>query len=119
MDLKFIVDTQLPPILATYLQEKGIDAIHTTFFPDGHLLADAQISLIALQEDRIVITKDSDFPDAFFLKGPPPRVIHIRLGNIRNRDLLDFLEPRWPLLCDLLVADSGMVVINREQIISY
>jgi hypothetical protein len=41
--LRFIVDTQLPPLLATYLKSKGNDAIHTTYFKDGHLLQDSEI----------------------------------------------------------------------------
>lgn len=81
-------------MLATYLTWKGFDAIHTTYFPEGHLLQDREIGQIALDENRIIVTKDSDFPDAFFLKGPPPRLLYIRLGNIRNRELTAFLESR-------------------------
>lgn len=106
-------------MLATYLQWKGTDAIHTTYFPQGHLLQDADIAKIAIKEERIIVTKDSDFPDSFFLKGPPPRIVHLRLGNIRNRDLTAFLETRWALLEDLLAQDAGMLVLNREQLISY
>ena len=115
----FIVDTQLPPMLATYLQWKGFDAIHTTHFSEGHLLQDAQIRQIALDENRIILTKDSDFPDSFFLKGPPPRIIYLRLGNIRNRELTAFLEERWSVIYDLLTQDTGMVVLSHVQIISY
>ncbi|MBD2757008.1 DUF5615 family PIN-like protein [Spirosoma validum] len=117
--LKFIVDTQQPPMLATYLRWKGFDAIHTTHFPDGHLLQDIEIAKITLEESRIIVTKDADFPDSFFLKGAPPRVIHIQLGNIRNRELTAFLEARWTISQDLLMQDSGMVVLNQAQIISY
>lgn len=106
-------------MLATYLQWKGFDAIHTTYFPEGHLLQDADIAKIAIEENRIIITKDSDFPDSFFLKGAPPRIIHLRLGNLRNRELTAFLETRWSLIDDLLGQDSGMLVLSREQLISY
>ena len=41
--MKFLIDTQLPPKLAKYLSSKGYDAIHTTFFPNGHLLGDDEI----------------------------------------------------------------------------
>lgn len=117
--LKFIVDTQLPPMLVTYLQWKGVDAIHTTHFPEGHLLQDAEIAKIAIDEKRIIVTKDSDFPDSFFLKGPPPRIFYLRLGNMRNRELTAFLETRWSLLEDLLSQDTGMLVLSQEQLISY
>ncbi|MBO0929834.1 DUF5615 family PIN-like protein [Fibrella aquatilis] len=117
--VKFIIDTQLPPMLATYFRWKGSDAIHTTHFPDGHLLQDAEIGRIALTEDRIIVTKDSDFPDSFFLKGPPPRVLYLRLGNMRNRDLTAFLETRWDTIQELINQNAGMIVLSREQLISY
>jgi predicted nuclease of predicted toxin-antitoxin system len=49
-------------MLATYLRWKGFDAIHTTHFPEGHLLQDADISKIAIEGERVIITKNSDFP---------------------------------------------------------
>lgn len=51
--LKFIVDTQLPPQLAYSLKDLGADAIHTTYFEDGHLLDDREIIKIAIQEGWI------------------------------------------------------------------
>ena len=106
-------------MFATYLRWKGFDAIHTTHFSDGHLLQDAAINTIAIEEERIVVTKDADFPDSFFLKGPPPRVIYIRLGNLRNRELTAFFETRWTAIEDLMQQDSGMIVVSRGQQISY
>ncbi len=70
--LRFIVDTQLPAALAVYLSGYDLDAIHTTFYPAGHLLKDREIREKAVAEDRIIITKDSDFFDYFFVKGAPP-----------------------------------------------
>ena len=106
-------------MLATYLQWKGFDAIHTTYFPESHLLQDADIAKIATEENRIVVTKDSDFPDSFFLKGPPPRIIYLRLGNLRSRELTAFLEGRWSMIEELLGQDSGMLVLSQEQLIIY
>ena len=98
-------------MLATYLAWKGFDAVHTTHFPEGHLLQDTDIRTIAINEDRIIVTKDADFPDMFFLKGPPPRLIYLRLGNIRNRDLTAFLEVRWATIQSLIAeADRKSVV---------
>ena len=106
-------------MLATYLRWKGFDAIHTTHFQEGHLLQDAEIAKIAIEENRIIVTKDTDFPDSFFLKGPPPRLVYLRLGNIRNRELTAFLESRWPMIADLLAQNSGMIVLNKELFVSY
>lgn len=106
-------------MLATYLRWKGFDAIHTTHFPEGHLLQDADITKITIEEDRIIVTKDSDFPDSFFLKGPPPRIVYLRLGNIRNRELTAFLETRWSVIEGLLAEGAGMLVLSRDQLVSY
>jgi predicted nuclease of predicted toxin-antitoxin system len=84
--MKFIVDTQLPPRLATYLTEKGYESIHTTDFKEGHLLGDDEIILIAEDQDRTVVTKDSDFSEYFLLRGSPPKVLLVEFGNIRNAE---------------------------------
>lgn len=83
----------MPPKLAVFFQDKGVDAIHTTHFPDGHLLKDKEIRQIATVEDRIVITKDSDFLDYFLLKGIPPKVLLLEMGNISNANLKKQLRP--------------------------
>ena len=106
-------------MLATHLRWKGFDAIHTTHFPEGHLLQDADIRKIAVEEDRIIITKDADFPDSFFLKGSPPRIVYLQLGNTRNRELTAFLETRWPVIQTLLDENPGMLVVSWAQLISY
>ena len=90
--MKFIVDTQLPPRLATYLTEQGYDCVHTTDFEDGHLLEDDEIILIATEQDRTVITKDSDFSEYFLLRGAPPTVLLIEFGNIGNAQLIALFD---------------------------
>lgn len=92
--LKFIVDTQLPPKLAKFLNVKGCDAIHTTFFPDGHLLQDKEIREIAIQENRIIVTKDNDFYDGYLAKGTPPQVL-LQFGNIKNDELIAYFEQEY------------------------
>ncbi|GAB3972822.1 hypothetical protein GCM10028806_25510 [Spirosoma terrae] len=117
--LRFIVDTQLPPVLASFLRRKGFDAIHTTHFDNGHLLADNAIRTIAIAEERIVITKDSDFPDLFYKLGPPPRLLYLTLGNIRNNDLVDWLDQQLPSIISLFNDSASMVVATRTHLISY
>ena len=117
--LKFLVDTQLPPVLATFLRRKGYDAIHTTHFPHGHLLTDGQIETIAIGEGRIIITKDNDFPESYFKKGTPPRVLHLALGNIRNNELIDLLDQQISAIEQYFNEGAEMVAISSSQIIIY
>jgi predicted nuclease of predicted toxin-antitoxin system len=117
--LKFIIDTQLPPLLADYLRNNGFDSIHTTFFQDGHLLTDKEIIQIALAESRIIISKDSDFVDHFLLKGAPPKILLLALGNIKNKDLLHILNIYLQTIILLFQDNASLVILQPQNIISY
>ncbi|HMQ59042.1 MAG TPA: DUF5615 family PIN-like protein [Flavilitoribacter sp.] len=117
--LKFIVDTQLPPRLANFLNQSGADTIHTTHFENGHLLDDASIRKIAIQEDRIIITKDSDFRDYFLLKGSPPNVLLIKTGNISNQDLIDLLKNNFKVIVGLFEKGNNMIVVDQQSVTAY
>ena len=116
---KFMVDTQLPSVLATYLCHKGLDAIHTTYFQEGHLLQDAEIRDIATEENRIVVTKDKDFLEHFLLKGIPPKVLLLQFGNIKNNDLLEMFGLHLSEILLLFEEEAELVVFSRENVVSY
>lgn len=117
--LKFLIDTQLPPLLADYFRHKGFDAVHTTYYEDGHLLQDVQIIDIAKKENRVVITKDNDFWDYFFVKGYPPDVILVELGNIKNADLLDVFKLHLGAIIALFELGMHLVVLQKNNIVGY
>lgn len=56
----FLVDQQLPKVLANYLTEPGHDARHIKDYPGGPTTSDAQIALLSDAESRFVVTKDED-----------------------------------------------------------
>lgn len=117
--LKFIVDTQLPPKLATFLSDKGFDAIHTTFFPNGHLLQDKEIREIAMQENRIIVTKDNDFFDAYLTKGAPPQVLLLQFGNIKNDELITFFDHEYANIETLFDGRAELVLFDRTRLTVY
>lgn len=117
--LRFIVDTQLPPKLARLLSSWGFDAIQTTFFPNGHLLSDAEIIEIAIAEERIVITKDSDFLDNYLLRGTPPSVLLLQFGNIDNTELLLLFQANLASIQRLFETGSGLVVFDKSQVVGF
>lgn len=117
--LRFIVDTQLPPLLATYLTSKGNDSIHTTFFKDGHLLQDSEISVIAKNENRIIVTKDNDFLERYALYGAPPKVLLLQYGNIKNSELILLIEKEIEKISSLFQQESNLIILSRDKIASY
>ena len=85
--MKFLVDAHLPRKLAVQLKEAGFDTRHTLGLPLGNRTSDQFINDLSLEEQRIVITKDSDFVDSFWIQDKPWKLLLISTGNIRNDEL--------------------------------
>ena len=85
--MKLLVDAQLPRRLVYRLRETGHDAKHTLDLPSGNRTPDSEIVEIAMQERRIVITKDADFVNSFIVRGQPRKLLLISTGNITNQEL--------------------------------
>ena len=59
--MKFIIDAHLPPALCTFFEELGYESIHTSELPIGNQTPDQAIIQLAMQENAVVVTKDTDF----------------------------------------------------------
>lgn len=90
--MKVLIDAQLPRRLCSWLAEAGSVAIHTLDLPDGNETTDSEICRLARDEERIVVTKDSDFVQSHLLTGDPPRLLLVATGNISNRELIGLFE---------------------------
>ena len=116
--MKFIVDAQLPYRVALFIRQKGFDALHTNDLPDKEYTSDDYIRKISLQENRIVITKDSDFVDSFMLKSIPKKLLLITTGNIRNHQLFYLLDRNWDKIVEIFKT-YNLVEMNNTSIFSY
>ena len=97
--MNFLIDAQLPRRLALRLREAGHDAVHTLDLANGNRTSDAELNAISLAEERVVITKDSDFVDSFLLKGQPWRLLLVSTGNLTTANLTSSLRQTYrPLL---------------------
>lgn len=94
--MKFLIDAQLPRRLAGWLVAVGCDAVHTLDLSDGNRTTDTQINDLAEREQRVVVTKDSDFVDSHLLHARPARLLLVSTGNISNRDLEALFVPLIP-----------------------
>lgn len=73
--------------------------------PRSALLAsptDTQVWEFARQGDLAIVSKDADFSERIILHIPPPRVVHIRFGNLRRKDFHTLLARVWPQVEALL-----------------
>ncbi len=115
--MKFIIDAQLPRKLARWLNAIGYDAIHTLDLPDKNKTTDTQISLLSLKEQRVVISKDSDFYDRYFLKLEPYKLIYLTVGNMSTDELILLFEKNLNQIISEIELNN-VVEITRISIIT-
>jgi predicted nuclease of predicted toxin-antitoxin system len=81
----------------------------------GPRLTDSEIWNHAQQDDLAIVTKDADFSQRMVLTAPPPRVVHLRVGNMRYREFATWLRHAWPQI-EALVASHRLVNVYRDRI---
>lgn len=114
--MKFIVDAQLPQSLSLLLNTLGADSIHTLNLPDKNKTGDDVIMKLAVEENRIIITKDNDFLQSHLLKSIPPKLLLVNTGNITNKMLLDLFSKNFPLITSLL-EKKDFIELTKEEIV--
>jgi predicted nuclease of predicted toxin-antitoxin system len=108
--LKFIVDQQLPPILAAWLRDRGFEAQHTREL--SHKEApDTELWTLACETDAIVVSKDQDFVQLQTSRGGA-RLVWVRLGNCDNPTLIARVEARWPEVIEALERGDDLVEVR-------
>jgi predicted nuclease of predicted toxin-antitoxin system len=75
--MKFLVDAQLPRRLAQWLQTAGHDTLHTRDLPQQNATPDQDINALSIAQQRIVITKDTDFLNSFLTRQEPYKLLLI------------------------------------------
>ena len=110
--MKFWVDAQLPPLLATWLSEQ----FHVEAFSLRALglrdACDAEIFQAAQQQGIVIISKDSDFVELVSRYGTPPQLIWVTCGNVTNRQLQIVCHKTFAASLELLAAGQVMVEIS-------
>lgn len=95
--LIFLLDENLPD--SRIPAWEGPEFVHQrSIAPAGH---DAGIGRYARERSLTIVTKDSDFAESALANTPPPRVVFLRLGGMRLRDMRDFLARNWPEITQL------------------
>jgi predicted nuclease of predicted toxin-antitoxin system len=113
--MKFLVDAHLPPSLCALLQAAGHDAIHTSHLAAQNHTPDETLNELSLKEQRVVVTKDSDFYHSHLLHGKPWKLLLIRTGNIRTRELKRLFQEHLPAIVTALEQNS-LVELDHQAI---
>jgi predicted nuclease of predicted toxin-antitoxin system len=113
--LKFLIDNALSPLIAEGLRSAGHNAIHVQ---DYHMqkATDLEIFARATEEDRIVISSDTDFGTLLALRDEEkPSVILLRRGPKRPGVQLRLLLGAMPAM-EASLQEGSIVVIEEKRI---
>ena len=109
--MKFLVDAQLPPMLAIWLREAGhqAQAVREIGLRDAE---DIAIWNHALARGMVVVTKDEDFPMRAQRTEIGPVVVWLRVGNTSNDALRRWLMPRLPQIIESIEQGARVLEIR-------
>ena len=96
MSARYLIDVNLPRDIAFW---NGPGFVHQSDIDPR--ATDHGIWSEARRQGWVVVTKDADFSQRVLTEGPPPSVIHVRLGNMRLRELHGHLARAWPQVARL------------------
>lgn len=114
--MKFLVDNAISPLLATELQRSGHDAIHVR--DSGlHTAADVIIFNRAAQEDRILVSADTDFGALLALREEtkPSFILFRRRSGRQPIQQAQLLLENLPSIADVL-RQGAIVVFEDDRI---
>ena len=114
--MKFLVDAQLPARLVSMLAGHGHDAIHTSVLPDGNRSTDAQVAHAADRDQRVIVSKDSDFRDSHLIGGTPKQLLVVATGNVTNNELLTLFDRYLEVIVESL-ARVDYVELRRDAVV--
>lgn len=109
--MRFIIDAQLPPVLACLLSDLGHEAEHVSKIK----LLDASDEAIwdyALAHDSVIVSKDEDFPHRQSQSAISPVVVWLRIGNTSRRGLLTWVDEVWPRVETLINEGNRLIEVR-------
>ena len=107
---KYIVDANLPYYFSLWKS----DAYRHVIDLDPQM-KDSGIWHYAKMNDLTIITKDADFSDLVLLNNPPPKVIHIKLGNMKMKAFHEAIDAIWSEVLEMS-QNYKLVRVYRNEI---
>ena len=107
---KYLIDVNLPYRFSLW---KSSDYLHQIDIGDEW--TDEQIWNYAEANDLTIVSKDSDFSNRIMFHQPPPRVIHIRFGNMKMREFFTVTTAIWDDVIELS-ENHKLVNVFRNRI---
>ena len=111
---RLLLDENLAPALARRLADLDPGSAHVREL--GLAMADDEVVWHhAGAQGFVIATKDDDFRQRSMLRGAPPQVIWLRLGNCRTDDVEAVLRARYSdVLSFVADPEAALLILGRR-----
>jgi predicted nuclease of predicted toxin-antitoxin system len=107
---KYLIDANLPCYFSLW---NNSDFVFVKDIDDSW--SDEQIWNYAKQNELIIVTKDADFSLKVLTKGAPPKVIHLKFGNLTMRDFHGVISKMWQFI-EKNINENNLVNVYHDRI---
>ncbi len=107
---KFLIDVNLPYYFSIWNNKEYIHMIDI-----NDTWEDNMIWEYVKKNSLVIVTKDRDFSEKILFSNPPPRVIHIKFGNVKMKQFYLLIENRWQQICKIS-EDYKLVNVFHDRI---
>ncbi len=107
---EFLIDANLPYRFSIW---SGEDYVHQ--FDLGDTWSDEKIWEYAQANNLTIVTKDADFSNRIMMSESPPKIIHLRIGNMKLKELETFITREWNEIVRWSKSNK-LVSVYRDEI---
>jgi predicted nuclease of predicted toxin-antitoxin system len=115
--MKFLCDVHISRKIVNHLKMKGHHAMHVNDILNKSETTDRDICLYADKNNLIVITKDADFRNSYFIHKSPKKVIKINLGNISTSDLIVIFDKNMKAIENMEAEKRFFLEMDMDDIV--
>jgi predicted nuclease of predicted toxin-antitoxin system len=108
--MKFLIDENLPYRFSLW-KECNCEYV----FGNPSLRTDKDIWDYSKDNNLVIVTKDADFSELILINEPPPKVIHIKIGNMKMKELHFLLNNNWEKI-ESLILTNKLLNIYHDRI---
>ncbi|MFH1321097.1 MAG: DUF5615 family PIN-like protein [Bacteroidota bacterium] len=114
--MKILCDVHISYKIVDFFNNKGIEAVHVNNILDKWHTTDQDICKYANENNYVVVSKDVDFRNSYFLQKTPKKLIRVNLGNITNSELIKIFNNNLALFEKIFDKERFYIEINKENI---
>jgi predicted nuclease of predicted toxin-antitoxin system len=108
--MKLLLDHNLSPKLVDGLKDRFPGTLHVRQVRLNQA-SDLEVWEFARAGDFILVSKDSDFSDLMVLRGHPPKLVWLRVGNCKT-SFIEAVLHRHSEDIEALVRDEGLGLLS-------